>query len=320
MRRKTLAPFWLLAMLFLGNVLFAQQALFVTDSDPANYNSSDQNIYARLQSLGLTITPVGGPSNPATAAAANGKDVVIISSTASTAAIGGMYTNTPVPMVVCESYLFDNMHMTGNVFNVDYGQMSPVDRVRIIDPSHPIASGFNGNVTVTAAPTTLRWGKPSNSADRVARLLGAPNRFAIFVYETGDMMVGMPAPAMRIGFFFETVTGGHTTNAGWTMFDQSVMYALGSAANCTAQTEVLKTPNANVVLGAGGTQTITANVFTPGVVPNGYSTLYLLTTGGGQIIQQTANSPSFTVSAPGTYSFHSLVYNQDYLGPDHIRG
>ncbi|MEL7535140.1 MAG: hypothetical protein AAFN10_27805, partial [Bacteroidota bacterium] len=315
-RRKILAPFWFLIMLLVSGPLFSQQALFVTNSDPVNYNASDQAILARLQGQGLTVTSVGGPSNPATAAAANGKDIVIISSTVVSTNIGGMYTHTPVPMIVCESYLFDDLHMTGHITGVDYGLQGSVDRVQITDPSHPIASGFIGNVTVTTAQTSLRWGDPSNNADKIARLFNHPNKYAIFSYDAGDMMVGLAAPATRIGFFFGPNTASHPTHNAWSFFDDAVHYALSS--NCTAQTEVLKTPTNHTTLGAGGTQTITANIQTPGVIPNGYSVLYLLTTGSNQVIQQTANSPSFSVNAAGTYSFHSLVYDSDPNSPDYF--
>lgn len=59
---------------------------------------------------------------------------------------------------------------------------------------------------------------------------------------------------------------------------------------------------------------------TIGAIPNGdagvpaaYLTLYLLTTGTDPVIQQGALTPSFVVSGPGTYTVHTLVYDNTTL-------
>ncbi|OIN58123.1 hypothetical protein BLX24_16510 [Arsenicibacter rosenii] len=55
------------------------------------------------------------------------------------------------------------------------------------------------------------------------------------------------------------------------------------------------------------------------VVPNGYSVLYVLTKGTDKVIQQTSNSPSFTVvSENTTYTIHTLVYNANPSDPNYL--
>ena len=44
-------------------------------------------------------------------------------------------------------------------------------------------------------------------------------------------------------------------------------------------------------------------------MPAGYSTVYVLTSGAGLVIEQAGATPSFTVSQAGTYTIHTLVYN-----------
>ena len=43
-------------------------------------------------------------------------------------------------------------------------------------------------------------------------------------------------------------------------------------------------------------------------VPEGYSTLYVLTSGEGLVIEQVNGTPDFTVTAAGDYTIHTLVY------------
>ena len=45
------------------------------------------------------------------------------------------------------------------------------------------------------------------------------------------------------------------------------------------------------------------------VVPQGFDVLYVLTEGQGLVIQQVAAVPAFTVTAPGSYTIHTLVYD-----------
>ncbi|MBL0071580.1 MAG: hypothetical protein IPP34_07140 [Bacteroidetes bacterium] len=44
-------------------------------------------------------------------------------------------------------------------------------------------------------------------------------------------------------------------------------------------------------------------------VPAGYQTIYVLTSGAGLVIEQVNATPSFTVTASGNYTIHTLVYD-----------
>ena len=57
------------------------------------------------------------------------------------------------------------------------------------------------------------------------------------------------------------------------------------------------------------TVTMVANPIGNTIVPAGYQTLYVLTTGANLVIQQTNSIPEFTVSIPGIYTVHTLVYD-----------
>ncbi|MCB0449840.1 MAG: T9SS type A sorting domain-containing protein, partial [Confluentibacter sp.] len=53
-------------------------------------------------------------------------------------------------------------------------------------------------------------------------------------------------------------------------------------------------------------------------VPLGYSSLFVLTSGTGLVIEQVAASPKFTVGAPGLYTIHTLVYDADPKSPNFL--
>jgi hypothetical protein len=62
-----------------------------------------------------------------------------------------------------------------------------------------------------------------------------------------------------------------------------------------------------------GSATITATPNGNAVVPSGFQTVYVLTRGLGLVIQQAGATPSFTVTQPGLYRIHTLVYDPNTL-------
>lgn len=59
--------------------------------------------------------------------------------------------------------------------------------------------------------------------------------------------------------------------------------------------------------------TLTAETNAEPEVPAGYEVLYVLTSGTGLVIESTATTPNFTVTQPGDYTIHTLVYNLNTL-------
>lgn len=64
-----------------------------------------------------------------------------------------------------------------------------------------------------------------------------------------------------------------------------------------------------------GTATIGATANGDAIIPNGFETLYLLTSGIGLVIENSAATPSFTVEAEGQYGIYALVYDPATLDP-----
>ena len=67
-----------------------------------------------------------------------------------------------------------------------------------------------------------------------------------------------------------------------------------------------------------GMAAVSATADGNGSVPTGFTTIYLLSSGTGQLIVQTGDLPSFTVTATGLYTIHTLVYDSLTFGIDLI--
>jgi hypothetical protein len=198
--------------------------LFVVGS--TTLNAGDAAVKARLESSGFTVTVKDGVA--ATAADATGKGIVIISSTVNSTDVNTKFRDVKVPVVTWEAWIYDDMKMTGTA-NTDYGSHANETRVQIAKATHPIAAGLSGTVTVNNSPKEMSFGKPSTNADVIAHVPGDPVWALVFAYETGTAMVGLKAPARRVGFFARDESGSCFTTEGWKIFDAAVNWAL----NCT---------------------------------------------------------------------------------------
>jgi hypothetical protein len=160
----------------------------------------------------------------AAAADAPGKAVVVISSTVRPNDVGTRFRGSIAPIVTWEAQLFDDLGLTGSAGGNGMARQS---RITIMTPAHPLAAGLSGLINVTTAPTALAWGKPSASAARIARLPGNASRFTIFGYERGAAMVGLTAPARRVGLFLGDTAATILTPDGAALFDAAIRWASG---------------------------------------------------------------------------------------------
>ena len=120
----------------------------------------------------------------------------------------------------------DDLGMTGNAaadHDISFGQT----QLQIINASHPLAAGLSGTVTVTGAASIFSWGRPNANAANIATIVGDANKSAIFGYEKGAAMVGLTAPARRVGFFLENATAAELTGQGFALFDAAVRWVTG---------------------------------------------------------------------------------------------
>ncbi|MFK8055637.1 MAG: HYR domain-containing protein [Saprospiraceae bacterium] len=200
----------------------------------ANLNAADQAVLDKLISKGYTV--MVKDALWVSTADANGRGLVIISSTVHSGDVGTKFTHVTVPVMTWESYLYDDLSMTGHHQNTDYGTLwNAEDLVSVT--SHPINAGLSGTRTFATSHQDWRFGVPSSSATIVARVAGqSTSKPAIFVYDAGDHMVGQVAPAIRIGFHFSDHTATHLTANGWNYFTQAVAWATDCSASASART------------------------------------------------------------------------------------
>ena len=74
------------------------------------------------------------------------------------------------------------------------------------------------------------FGVPGAGASVVATLVDEPQGCAIFGYEQGAPMIGLTAPARRVGYFLDIQASTRLTSEGWALFDAAVKWTAGECA------------------------------------------------------------------------------------------
>jgi hypothetical protein len=202
----------------------SNQALFVVGATPLS--AADAAVQTRLQALGYIVVVRTGPAS--TTADATAKALVVISSTITPADVNTKYRNVSVPVLCWENAIFDDMNMTGTISGTNFGTTPSTTQIAISNPSHPMAAGLSGTVSVNTTATALSWGAPAASAAVVATQIGTPGRAVIFGYDTAATMVGLAAPARRVGFFLGNATAATLTANGSALLNAAVQWATGT--------------------------------------------------------------------------------------------
>jgi hypothetical protein len=201
----------------------SSQVLFVVGS--TTLSAADAALRTRLQNAGFVVTVMNAN---ATANDAQGKILVVISSTVNPATVGTKFRNLALPVVTWENGIYGNMGMTGLTSGTDFGTATKQTALTIVNPSHPLAAGLSGTVTVVTASSTFSWGVPNANAATVATLTANSSRAVIFGYATGAAMPGLAAPARRVGFFLNDTTAASINASGGALFDAAVSWATHS--------------------------------------------------------------------------------------------
>jgi hypothetical protein len=196
------------------------QVLFVVGS--TTLIAGDAAVKSRLEGLGFTVAVKDAPSS--VTADATGRALVVISESVIANDVGIKFRDVAVPVMVMEAGLYDDMMLTGPTVGTDYDTWVGQSQVVITDTSHPMAAGMTGNVAPTTAATAYSWGIPGASAVKVAALATSASRYALFGYERGAAMVGMSAPARRVGIFLWKDTPTFLNTDGWALFDAAVRW------------------------------------------------------------------------------------------------
>jgi hypothetical protein len=154
-----------------------------------------------------------------------GVDLVVLSESCASAALGNRYRDVLVPVVVLERASFPGMGMTGNTDAIDHG-VTPGSEVNIQLPGHLMAAELTGTVAVVSVQSALGWGKPGPAAVRVAILPDLVDRVVIFGYAEGAAMIVGQALARRVGSFVFDTTAPRLNDNGVKLLAAAIDWAL----------------------------------------------------------------------------------------------
>ncbi|MEM8931116.1 MAG: PKD domain-containing protein [Acidobacteriota bacterium] len=201
----------------------ARSALMVVGN--VALGAGDRAIHDRLVADGWSVLPIDDGAS--TTGDATGHDLVLISSTVSSNQVQAKFRDVPVPVLVWEPYVLDDLGMTGTTSGLDYGSETGQTAVTIRDPGHPLSASFDGSVTITSTAGKLTYGRAGAGATGVSRVGTRRERLGTLAYETGDTMVGHVAPARRVSTFLSDTTAASLTVDGWALVDAAVCWAVG---------------------------------------------------------------------------------------------
>ncbi len=202
----------------------ADRALLVVGRSPVRF--SDRAIKMRLEGLGYLVDVIDDDRLEQTVFA--DMDLIVISETVWSVRVGDTLSDIEIPVVCFESYLYDDLNMTGPQPNKNYGNTRRQDRLHIDLPDHQMAAGQAHAVKVTRRGQPMGWGVPTASAAIIATLEDDAEKATIFSYDAGSLMAaGFAAPARRVGMFPHRHTARWLTDSGWALFDAAVEWATG---------------------------------------------------------------------------------------------
>jgi len=202
-----------------------QGALFVVDD--AGLNAGDIEALRWLEEgLGFTVTIMDEIAVQGTDSA--GMSLVVISSTVDSGNVSNKFTDVAVPVLTWESYIFDDLKLTGATTETDFGVTAGQTTLDIVNSSHPAAGGLTGTVTVFVGVRNMRWGVTATGGVSIATLPGAPQQATVFVFDTGaELIDGTAAPARRVGLYFDNSGPVSVTPDGVRLALSSICWAVG---------------------------------------------------------------------------------------------
>jgi hypothetical protein len=201
----------------------------------------DVTMKARLEAKGLIVDAIVDAT--ATAAMVMDDALIVVSNSVDRTKLfeGGKpkFRDVHVPALVMKDGVIEVMGMGAGPdggYSTAVGQTS----LTIVKAGDPLAAGLTGNVrvytTMAGAPCPpcylhhvqdsdrIIYAFPGAAAKVIGTIVGQPKQAAIFAYDSGAMMVGLTAPAKRMGFFIHRDTD--YSPDGLKLFDAAVDYLL----------------------------------------------------------------------------------------------
>ncbi len=214
----------------------------------------------------------------------------------------------------------------------------------IIGPAPDVCEAFSGTLEATSTQVCLEDGEASLTATPAGDAVVPDGFSTIYVLTAGedlviqavavdaDFMVTMPGTYTIHTLVYDettldlsTVEPGVTTGADvLALLEQGggdicghldvtgAEFMVEECIDCDAFSGTLEATSTNVCL-LDGEASLIATPTGNAVVPDGYSVIYVLTAGEDLVIQAVGVDPDFMVTMPGTYTIHTLVYDETTL-------
>lgn len=148
-------------------------------------------------------------------------------------------------------------------------------------------------------------------------MVNLPGLYTIhtLVYDAGTLDLSIVELGVTTGFDVNSllVQGGGAICASLDVAGAAFLVVECPPVVCEANAGTLEALLTEPCISSGATLLLEAVVGAPPVVPVGYSTLYVLTQGAGLTIEAVNTVPSFSITAPGAYTIHALVYDATTL-------
>ena len=209
----------LILVLIFASWSTAETIIVISADDPPG--APDQALIDHVAALGFDVEPHS--SAEAQPVDVSGAIAVVIGEALSSGSMSDFYRDVAIPLVICESYIFDEMKFSpdGTAYN-GTDDMSIV----IVDPAHPIAGGLTGTVEIASQVGQIVSSPDMQGDVHVIANTAISGEACIATYETGGLdMEGVPVPARRVSVFVHENNTLALTDAGWELFERAVLWA-----------------------------------------------------------------------------------------------
>jgi hypothetical protein len=196
-------------------------ALLIVGNSPISL--SDRVLLERLEAADLAVSVVAdefcGTDD------VKNKRLLFIAPSVDPRLVNDKYRDAKLPIIVGNSWLFDDMAMTSQKSQDDFGILRNPQNYIVIDQDHPLGAGFEGVIRISK-PARYGFGRPFKTAVFRANLGLDNDRAAIFAYDHGTMIGHRKSPGRRVGLFLLEGVAGELTHDGRRLLDAAIAWAV----------------------------------------------------------------------------------------------
>ncbi len=193
----------------------------------ASASAADHAVEHFFEDLGFEVSYYDDePANrPGAAALAAQHDLIVVSSTITSANVAGEFRTVATPMIFWENALL----RPGRESLTDNGTVVSAMSINIVNTAHPITQGFAAGdrvVFTTAANMSVATGATGPGTQILARRSGSTDG-AVVVADAGATVAGgYVTPARRVFMFFEDTSWQVSSADARTLMERAVCWAL----------------------------------------------------------------------------------------------